>query len=136
MRQMGQLEAEVMQRLWFWNRPVLVREVLEDLQKGRDIAYTTVMTVLDNLHRKGLASRAKDGRAYRYSPTCSREVYAASLLEEVLAGSGGDRGAVLLHFVEQMPVADATALRAALDGAAHSAANGAAPDRGRRGRRP
>ena len=57
MRQMGQLEAAVMHRLWDWDRPASVREVVDDLQRERKIAYTTVMTVLDNLHRKGLVHR-------------------------------------------------------------------------------
>ncbi|EFL33905.1 conserved hypothetical protein [Streptomyces viridochromogenes DSM 40736] len=58
---MGELEDAVMSRVWKWNRPVTVREVLEDLQKERSIAYTTVMTVLDNLHQKGWVRR-KAGR--------------------------------------------------------------------------
>lgn len=102
-----------MQRLWDWDRPVAVREVLEDLQKQRDIAYTTVMTVLDNLHSKGLVGREKDGRAYRYSPTVSREAHTAGLLEDVLSDSP-DRGATLLNFVEQMSPEDLAELRAAL----------------------
>ncbi|NEE08898.1 BlaI/MecI/CopY family transcriptional regulator, partial [Streptomyces sp. SID7499] len=52
-RQLGDLEDAVMTRVWQWNRPVTVREVLEDLQQERSIAYTTVMTVMDNLHQKG-----------------------------------------------------------------------------------
>ena len=38
--------------LWAWGRPALVREMVDDLQKDRQIAYTTVMTVMDNLYRK------------------------------------------------------------------------------------
>ena len=53
MRQFGELEAVIMDRLWDWGRPVLVREVLDDLRKDRSLAYTTVMTVMENLHRKG-----------------------------------------------------------------------------------
>jgi predicted transcriptional regulator len=112
-KRLGQLEAVVMQRLWDWDRPVAVREVLEDLQKQRAIAYTTVMTVLDNLHSKGLVRREKDGRAYRYSPTVSREAHTAGLLEDVLSNSP-DRGATLLNFVEQMSPEDLAELRAAL----------------------
>jgi predicted transcriptional regulator len=85
MRQLGQLEAVVMHRLWEWARPVSVREVVDDLQQQREIAYTTVMTVMDNLHRKGLVAREKDGRAYRYTAAMSREDHAAGLLEDVLA---------------------------------------------------
>lgn len=112
--QLGQLEAAVMQRLWSWDRPVLVREVLEDLQRDRPLAYTTVMTVLDNLHRKGLVRREKSGRAYAYLPTRSRAQHTAELMEQALS-STGDRGTALLRFVEQMSADEITKLRAALD---------------------
>jgi len=112
---LGQLEATVMERLWASESSVAVRDVLEDLQKERAIAYTTVMTVLDNLHRKGMVTREKAGRAYRYRPAYTREEHTAALMEQVLAGSG-DRGAALMHFVEQMPPDEIRRLRQALEG--------------------
>ncbi|MBA3308563.1 MAG: BlaI/MecI/CopY family transcriptional regulator [Nocardioidaceae bacterium] len=115
MRQLGELEAVVMDRLWTWDRPVPVRAVLGDLQRDRAIAYTTVMTVLDNLHRKGFVTREKDGRAYHYHATTTREQHTAALMEQVLAGSS-DRGAALLHFVERMPAEEIGRLREALKG--------------------
>ena len=115
MRQMGQLETAVMERLWSYDDGVVVREVLEDMQKDRTIAYTTVMTVLDNLHRKGMVRREKDGRAYRYWPAYTREQHTAALMENALAASG-DRGAALMHFVEQMPPDEVSDLRRALEG--------------------
>src|SRR5438445_365867 len=45
MRQFGELEAVIMDRLWEWGRPALVREVVDDLSRDRSIAYTTVVTV-------------------------------------------------------------------------------------------
>ena len=51
MRQLGDLEAAVMDRIWRRNRPVLVRDILDDLNTDRTLAYTTVMTVMDKLHR-------------------------------------------------------------------------------------
>jgi predicted transcriptional regulator len=113
MRPLGQLEAVVMDRLWSWDRPVAVREVLQDLQRDRPIAYTTVMTVMDNLHRKGFLSREMDGRAYRYRPAQSREQHSAALMGQVLAGSN-DRAATLMHFLEQMPPDEVAGLREAL----------------------
>lgn len=115
MRQLGQLEATVMERLWAWDRPVVVRQVLEDLRKERTIAYTTVMTVLDNLHRKGYVTREMNGRAYRYRPSRTREEHTVQLMQQVLASSG-DRGAALMHFVEQMPPGEIARLREALGG--------------------
>ena len=114
-RQLGQLEAAVMERLWSWQRPATVREVLADLQQERDIAYTTVMTVMDNLHRKGVLGRELHGRAYRYHPLQSRDEHVAALMGQLLAGSS-DRAAALLHFVEQMPPGEVERLRAALGG--------------------
>lgn len=114
MRQFGNLEAMVMDRLWAWDRPAAVREVLEDLQKDRSIAYTTVMTVMDNLFQKGVLTRELDGRAYLYRPVRTREEHTAELMEQVLA-SGGDAGATLLHFVERMPSKDVSQLREVLD---------------------
>lgn len=113
MKQLGQLEAVVMQRLWDWNTPASVRMVLEDLERERDIAYTTVMTVLDNLHSKGFVRREKDGRAYRYIATMTREQHTAGLLEEVLSASS-DRERALLHFVGLMSAEEISELRAAL----------------------
>lgn len=114
LRQFGQLESTVMQRLWEWQRPAAVREVLEDFQKTRTIAYTTVMTVMDNLFRKGLLEREIHGRAYLYQPIGTREQHTAELMEQVLS-NGGDSGATLLHLVEQIPVEDVEQLRTILD---------------------
>lgn len=69
----GAVEAAVMDRVWAWDRPLLVREVLEGLRRDRGIAYTTVMmTVMEHLYRKGLLDRERDGRAYRYALAQSR----------------------------------------------------------------
>lgn len=114
MRQLGTLEAIVMERLWAWDRPAAVRDVLEDLQTDRAIAYTTVMTVMDNLFRKGILTRERQGRAYSYRPVRTREQHTAELMEQVLTG-GGDSGATLLHFVERMPEVEIRRLRDVLD---------------------
>ncbi|HEY6687628.1 MAG TPA: BlaI/MecI/CopY family transcriptional regulator [Propionibacteriaceae bacterium] len=119
-RQLGQLEAVVMQRLWAADQPASVRDVVEDLRREREIAYTTVLTVLDNLRRKEMVSRTKDGRAYRYRPRLTREEHTASLMEEVLAGSE-NRQVTLLHFVAQMSPEEVARLRDALDAAASDA---------------
>ena len=79
MRELGGLEKAIMDRLWVWNRPATVREVLEDLIRERKVAYTTVMTVMTNLERKGLLSRALVGRAYAYAPVAAQADHAAAL---------------------------------------------------------
>lgn len=105
-----------MDRLWTWRRSATVREVLVDLRQTRPIAYTTVMTVMDTLHRKELLRRERDGRAYRYEAVLSREEHSAQLMQAVLADST-DRTATLVSFIEQMNPAEATKLREALDDA-------------------
>lgn len=113
MRGFGDLEAVIMDRLWAWNAPATVRDVLEDLRAEREIAYTTVMTVMDNLHRKGWLTRELDGRAYRYSPADSREKYSAALMQEALMESR-DSDSTLVYFLEGMTEEDSEALRRAL----------------------
>ena len=103
-----------MERLWTWDRAASVREVLEDLREDRKLAYTTVMTVMDNLRRKGYLEREKAGRAYVYRTTRSRESHTAEMMESVLAGSK-DPSAALLHFVEQMAPDEVALLQEALE---------------------
>jgi predicted transcriptional regulator len=110
MRGFGELEAVIMQRVWDHDRPVTVRELFDELVQERAIAYTTVMTTMDNLHRKGWLARAKEGKAYRYTATASREEYSARLMREAL-DDGGDTQAVLTHFVAQMDGAESEVLR-------------------------
>jgi predicted transcriptional regulator len=114
MRQFGELEAVIMDRLWQWGRPALVREVLDDLREDRPLAYTTVMTVMENLHRKGWLRRHRDGRAWRYETAGSSSGYTAALMSDALATST-DRRTALAHFVLQMSPRDAALLQQALD---------------------
>jgi predicted transcriptional regulator len=111
MRGFGDLETVIMHMVWDRQGPVTVRELFDDLRQEREIAYTTVMSTMDNLHRKGWLARAKDGKAYRYTATASREEYSARLMREALA-DGGDTEAVLGHFVAQMGGPESEALRA------------------------
>ncbi len=92
-----------MTRVWKWNRPVTVREVLEDLQRERSIAYTTVMTVLDNLHQKGWVRREAEGRAYRYEAVSTRAAYAAALMNEAWSQSDNPASALVAFFGMMSP---------------------------------
>ncbi|HEY2264296.1 MAG TPA: BlaI/MecI/CopY family transcriptional regulator [Streptosporangiaceae bacterium] len=114
MRQFGELEAVIMDRLWEWGKPALVRELVDDLHAERPLAYTTVMTVMENLYRKGWLRRHRDGRAWRYEPTGSRSGYTAALMSDALDTST-DRGTALAHFVLEMSPHDAAMLQQALD---------------------
>ena len=119
MRRLGDLEAVVMDRLWSWQEPASVRRVVTDLQANRPLAYTTIMTVLENLYRKGFVTREKRGRAYLYSASQTREQHTASLMSEVLAGSQ-DTQEALLHFVEEMSPEELARLKKVVDAFARS----------------
>ncbi|MEV7283829.1 BlaI/MecI/CopY family transcriptional regulator [Streptomyces sp. NPDC093252] len=113
MRRLGDLEAEIMDRLWRWRRPATVREIVDDINEERPLAYTTVMTVANILYNKGWLVRGKQGRAWVYTPVRSREQYSAALMEDAL-GTSEDRPVALAHFVEQMDPDEISALRQAL----------------------
>ncbi|MBN3933239.1 BlaI/MecI/CopY family transcriptional regulator [Streptomyces verrucosisporus] len=112
-RPLGELEDAVMTRVWQWNRPVTVREVLDDLRRERPIAYTTVMTVMDNLREKGWLRREREGRAYRYEAVSTRAAYSAALMNEAWAASDNP-AAALVAFFGMMSPEQTEALRDAL----------------------
>jgi predicted transcriptional regulator len=114
LRPFGDLEAAIMELLWDADTPRLVRDVVTDLHPERPLAYTTVMTVMDNLHRKSWLTRERDGRAWRYAVAVSRQAYAAQLMNDALATST-DRAGALAQFVEQIDADDAESLAQALD---------------------
>jgi predicted transcriptional regulator len=114
LRGFGELEAVIMDRVWEHPEPVTVRELHGELATDRAIAYTTVMSTMDNLHRKGWLRRVKEGKAYLYTPTATRAEYSARLMREALA-DGGDTELVLSHFLSQIDGDESTALRAVLD---------------------
>jgi predicted transcriptional regulator len=112
---LGDLEREVMTQLWDAREPLTVRQVHERLS-GRDLAYTTVMTVLDRLAKKSVVVQERDGRAYRYAPAQSREQMTAGLMLDAL-GDTPDRDAALAYFVGQIsPEALEAAIEAARKG--------------------
>ncbi|MHA3021621.1 BlaI/MecI/CopY family transcriptional regulator [Mycobacterium sp. BMJ-28] len=86
-----------------------VRDVLDAFDEDRRPAYTTVMTVMDNLYRKGWLSRELRGRAYCYLATRSRVQAATDAVRDLLADSG-DPTAALLHFARGATEAESQAL--------------------------
>ncbi|MGH3647506.1 MAG: BlaI/MecI/CopY family transcriptional regulator, partial [Micromonosporaceae bacterium] len=116
MKGFGELESVIMELLWSRDTSATVREIHTDLTVRRQLAYTTVLTVMDNLYKKGWLRREPAGRAYRYRPVMSREQHSANLMREALDASG-DPGTALLGLIGQLSPAQAAALRAAL--AAH-----------------
>ncbi|MER6509206.1 MULTISPECIES: BlaI/MecI/CopY family transcriptional regulator [unclassified Nonomuraea] len=112
MKGLGELERSIMDILWAEHNPLTAREVGR-LIADRDLAPTTVMTVLDRLTRKGFLERTRDGRAWRYEPAASRDAYIAELMLEALDLTG-DRSAALTRFAQAVSGPEAEILRRAL----------------------
>lgn len=113
---LGELERAVMDHLWSESDPQTVRQVHEVLAARRDLAYTTVMTVLQRLAKKGLVAQLRDDRAHRYAPTSTRDELVAGVMVDALdqVTDAGTRQAALMHFVERVGVDELDALRRAL----------------------
>ncbi len=112
----GELERAVMDCLWLAPEPQTGRQVHGALSAQRDLAYTTIMTVLRRLAAKGLVLQDRDERAHRYTPLHSRDELVVGLMVEALdrVADFGSREAALVHFVERVGSAEARALRCAL----------------------
>lgn len=119
MTRVGELEAAVMQHLWRAGGALTVRQMQEGLQHPREpereLAYTTVLTVMERLHRKGLLVREPQGKAYLYSAAASQADYTARLMADALGGTA-DRSAALVNFAGQLGHDEREALRNALQG--------------------
>jgi predicted transcriptional regulator len=87
---LGKLERRVMDETWR-RKEVSVREVFKSFDE--QIAYTTLMTTLDRLHKKGLLTRRKEGRAFLYSPRVSREEMEQGVTKDVIDGLLGNNAA-------------------------------------------
>lgn len=113
---LGDLEQAIMDVLWSADADLglTVREVLDGLT-GRDLAYTTVMTVLSRLEAKGVTTRERDGRAWRYRPAASRESLTAEAMRSPLHDlSGAERQAAILHFLAEASPDDLATVREAM----------------------
>jgi len=107
-RPMGALESEVLTEIWKQPDGLTPREVLERLDT--DLAYTTVMTILNRLWRKGVLDRERAGRAFRYRPlTTEPELFAARMAAALSLAN--DREATLSRFVGDLSKTDEAVLR-------------------------
>lgn len=120
MATLGELERSVMDLLWQQPDPLTaneLRDLLSHLEasQGKELAVTTVLTVLSRLEKKGLVERERDIRPHRYRSVTSREEHTAELMHEVL-GSAPDREAVLARFIGSVSADEASTLRKLLLG--------------------
>lgn len=108
---LGRLEFELMQILWSRGESN-VRDVVQKLD--RPLAYTTVMTTLDRLYKKGLLDRHMPERAFLYSPRLSRQEWertrAESLVADFLDGPRPSRDLLLSSFLDAVGEHDALLL--------------------------
>jgi len=116
-REFGELEMAIMDVMWAADSPCVVREVRERLSYDRPVAYTTVMTVMDILYRKGVLRRTKHGRAWQYWAVEQREEHDARVMTEVLR-SGGNEELTMRRFVERVSDDEMERLRTAMLNAA------------------
>jgi predicted transcriptional regulator len=104
----GALEADILGVLWGADEALTPGEVNEILDT--DLAYTTVMTVLTRLWKKGLVERVAQGRGFAYVPVMSESELATQKMTETLAATG-DRASVLAGFVGSLSKRDVGQLR-------------------------
>lgn len=97
----GALELRVLEALWRRGATVSVRELQADFPSA---AYTTLMTTLDRLHRKGVLDREKAGRAFVYRPRYTRDELESGVAARALGSLLGDAAAqpVLSFFVDEV----------------------------------
>nr|WP_269330311.1 BlaI/MecI/CopY family transcriptional regulator [Kineosporia babensis] len=107
------MERAVLESLWDHPKGLTAQEVV-DLLADRQLALTTVHTVLDRLRAKDMVLRERDGRVYRHRAVQSREELTAQAMLSVLQDSADHRLALSM-FVRSVSAADADALRQALD---------------------
>ncbi len=108
--QLGPFERRLLQELWSHGNAT-VRELLADGKIHQ--AYTTVMTTVDRLYKKGLLDRVAEGRAFRYTPRqAPEELQRATALESIrqLLGSGDASSLPLSYLVEALSAHDAQLL--------------------------
>lgn len=107
---LGDLEAEIMELVW-QEQEVCVRDVHRLLGRERDIAYTTVMTVMGRLSDKGLLEKEKAGKMYLYRPALTKEEFHRSIAGSIINGLGDELAkASLAYFVDNLSEADESTL--------------------------
>jgi len=82
----GDLEKSIMEILWEHNKGITGREIFDIMKNKKGVAFTTVLTVLERLSKKGLIKRTKKDRLFIYRPAISRDEFIRKISEEVVQG--------------------------------------------------
>ncbi|NIR47290.1 BlaI/MecI/CopY family transcriptional regulator [candidate division KSB1 bacterium] len=99
---LGDLESDIMKIVWAKGE-VTVRSVCELLKESREVAYTTVMTVMSRLAEKGLLEKVKEGNAFVYRATATEEEFTQSTLKKIINGLLSDFSApAISQFLDSM----------------------------------
>ncbi|MFU8946931.1 BlaI/MecI/CopY family transcriptional regulator [Mycetocola zhadangensis] len=118
MATLGELERSVMDVLWSADESISANELRDRLDSGtgaKEVAVTTVLTVLSRLENKGFVERDRSSRPHLYRSVTTRAEHTADLMHEVL-GAAPDREAALARFIGQVSPEEAETLRALLSG--------------------
>jgi predicted transcriptional regulator len=103
---LGDLEADIMEIIWQKN-PASVRDVYETLRLEREIAYTTVMTIMGRLAEKELLIKSPKGNAYLYTPAISKKEFSKKVVSAVIDGLLDEFAEpALSHFIDRLSKAD------------------------------
>jgi predicted transcriptional regulator len=109
---LGSLESDIMEIVWQKGCEVCVRDVLDMLAAERDLAYTTVMTIMGRLAAKKILNKRKVGNAFYFTPALSREEFTGQMVGGMIDDLLADfSDAALSHFVRRVEEKD----RAVLD---------------------
>ena len=108
---LGELECAVLEQVWSQGE-VTVNDVMSHI--GRPLAYTTIMTTLDRLYRKGLLLRIKKGRAFAYQAACSKQEVQRGIARDLVNGISADplhsKKYLLSYLIESVDSQDAALL--------------------------
>ena len=135
MKEPSKLEMQVLAVLW-QRGPLTVRELMDALSDGKTRAYTTILTVMQVMERKGLLSHTPQGNAHVYAPKVTRRAVVGPLLRGLVSQVfGGSPAAAMQHLLSENEVSpeELTEIKRLLD--AHGDGKGADKNTARKSRR-
>lgn len=100
---LGELETEIMETIWEAENPLSVGDIVKILNRKRNIAYTTVMTIMGRLFRKGLLTRKPHRKAYLYSPIYTKDAFLTRVSQQIIKNLVSSFGkTAIAHFADEI----------------------------------